>query len=71
MIKTMGFQEHVFPGKAQICALYKDVLIAGVLQDVAQQILFGKKLETDAEALPSNGANSGMPHCEATMPAMV
>ncbi|VTM89144.1 Uncharacterised protein [Raoultella ornithinolytica] len=36
-----------------------------------RQIFCGKKLETEAEALPSNGANRGIPHWEATMPAMV
>jgi hypothetical protein len=71
VIEAVGFQKHVFAGKAQVGSLHKIVFVAGVFQDIAKADILRKKLETEAEALPSNGANSGMPHWEATMPAMV
>ncbi len=36
MVKAVGFEEHIFSGKAQVGSLHKIVLIAGVFQDVAQ-----------------------------------
>jgi hypothetical protein len=71
MIKAVGFQKHIFAGKAQVCALHKIVFVAGVFQDIAKADILREKAGTEAEALPSNGANSGIPHWEATMPAMV
>lgn len=71
MIEAVGFKKHVFAGKAQVSPLHKVILVTGFFRISPRQIFCGKKLETEAEALPSNGANSGMPHCEATMPAIV
>jgi hypothetical protein len=52
-------------------ALHKIVFVAGVFQDIAKANILREEVDIEAEALPSNGANSGIPHWEATMPAMV
>ncbi|MNS90944.1 hypothetical protein D3C72_1250160 [compost metagenome] len=36
MIETVGFQEHVFPGEAQVGPLHEVVFVAGVLEDIAE-----------------------------------
>ncbi len=36
VIETVGFQEHIFPGKAQVSALHKVVFIARVFQDITK-----------------------------------
>ena len=36
MVKTVGFQEHVFSGKAQVGPLYEVVFVAGDFQDIAE-----------------------------------
>ncbi len=36
MLKTVRFQEHVFPGETQVSALHKVVFVAGIFQDIAK-----------------------------------
>ena len=36
VIETVGFQEHIFSGEAQVCSLHKIVFVAGVFQDIAE-----------------------------------
>ncbi len=43
MVKTVGFQEHIFSGEAQVCPLHKIVFVAGVFQDVAEANILGEE----------------------------
>ena len=61
MIEAVRFQENVFSGKAQVSALYEVVLITRVFQDIAEADILRKKLETEADALPSNGRKQRYP----------
>ncbi|CDA01474.1 unknown [Klebsiella variicola CAG:634] len=43
VIEAVGFEKHVFAGKAQVGSLHKIVFIAGVFQDIAKADILGKE----------------------------